>query len=428
MRGEPGNARPKKPKQCGLLCFAIIIAWLAIPSAHAQTDNSLSLGEAISHAIARNPDLPIFDLRIRALDGSRMTAGQLPAYELGLETEGIVGSGDQGVDTAEYTLSLSSVLEMGGKRQARIGIVDAEYDLVEAERRADVLDLLGRVTQTFISTLAIQEKIRVSAEAVDISEASYETVARRAQQGATSEADVFRAKAALAESRIELANLTANYEVQKANLAASWGETTADYSRLHGDLFRFEASGSFESLFERTANNPNIEVFANEQRVREAEVQLAQSQADSDIRWAIGARRLEATNDFSVVASASIPLFSGKRNRGQVRSALAAQEEVLYRKDNALLRLRAQLFEAYQTRKQYLEAFRVINKQIIPDLTEALSLTREGYERGRYSYLEWNAAQADLLSARHSLIETASSILLNQALIEQLTGQPLEGR
>ena len=69
-----------------------------------------------------------------------------------------------------------------------------------------------------------------------------------------------------------------------------------------------------------------------------------------------------------------------------------------------------------------------MNKQMIPDLTEALGLTREGYERGRYSYLEWNAAQADLLSARLSLIETASSILLNQALIEQLTGQPLEAK
>ena len=69
-----------------------------------------------------------------------------------------------------------------------------------------------------------------------------------------------------------------------------------------------------------------------------------------------------------------------------------------------------------------------MNKQMIPDLTEALGLTREGYERVRYSYLEWNAAQADLLSARLSLIETASSILLNQALIEQLTGQPLEAK
>jgi len=428
MLGEPANARPKNPKRRWSLCSAIIVIWLATPVAHAQTGSSLSLDEAIANAIARNPDLPIFDLRIRALDGSRMTAGQRPAYELGLETENIAGSGDQGIDTAEYTLSLSSVLEMGDKRQARIGIVDAQYDLVEAERRADVLDLLGRVTQTFISTLAIQEKIRVAAEAIDISEASYETVARRAQQGATSEADVFRAKAALAESRIEQANLIANYEVQKANLAASWGEMTADYSRLDGDLFRFDATGNFESLFERIANNPNIEVFANEQRVREAEVQLAQSQADSDIRWAIGGRRMEATNDYSVVASASIPLFSGQRNRGQLRSALAAQEEVLYRKDNALLRLRAQLFEAYQTRQQYLAAFRVINKQIIPDLTEALRLTREGYERGRYSYLEWNAAQADLLSARLSLIETASSILLSQALIEQLTGQPLESR
>jgi len=426
MLGQAANTQRKRPKQRWTVYIAALVACIATSSVQAQSSGQLSLGEAISHAIARNPDLPIFDLRIQALGGRRLTANQLPAYELSMETEGVIGTGDQRADTAEYTLSLSSVLEMGGKRQARLGVVEAEYSLVEAERRADALDLLGRVAQAFIATLAIQEKIVIAEDAIDIAETAYQTVARRARTGAVADAEVLRAKAALAEARIELANLTANFTVQKVNLAANWGEISPQYSRLQGDLFRFEPPGRFEDLFERVASNPNIEVFANEQRVREAEVQLTKSQADSDVRWAIGARRLEATNDYSVVASASIPLFSGRRNRGELQSAMAAREEVLYRRENALTRLRTRLFEAYQTREQYLDAYRVINDQIIPDLAKALRLTHEGYERGRYSYLEWNAAQADLLAARQSLVETASAILLNQVLIEQLTGQPLD--
>ena len=62
---------------------------------------------------------------------------------------------------------------------------------------------------------------------------------------------------------------------------------------------------------------------------------------------------------------------------------------------------------------------------MLPDLTEALSQTREAYERGRYSYVEWTAAQRELLAARRTLVDAATTALLNQALIEQLTAQPL---
>ncbi|MEB3733757.1 hypothetical protein ULF88_05490 [Halopseudomonas pachastrellae] len=61
---------------------------------------------------------------------------------------------------------MSSVLELGGKRQARVGLIDTRYGLVEAERRAETLDLLGQVTQRFVTTLALQEKLSLAAEAV----------------------------------------------------------------------------------------------------------------------------------------------------------------------------------------------------------------------------------------------------------------------
>jgi cobalt-zinc-cadmium efflux system outer membrane protein len=42
--------------------------------------------------------------------------------------------------------------------------------------------------------------------------------------------------------------------------------------------------------------------------------------------------------------------------------------------------------------------------------------------------VEWTAAQRELLSARQALVDAATTALLNQALIEQLTAQPLAGR
>jgi cobalt-zinc-cadmium efflux system outer membrane protein len=42
--------------------------------------------------------------------------------------------------------------------------------------------------------------------------------------------------------------------------------------------------------------------------------------------------------------------------------------------------------------------------------------------------VEWTAAQQDLLSAQLALVDAATTALFNQALIEQLTAQPLAER
>ena len=46
---------------------------------------------------------------------------------------------------------------------------------------------------------------------------------------------------------------------------------------------------------------------------------------------------------------------------------------------------------------------------MLPDLSDALSQTREAYQKGRYSYVEWTAAQRELLSARQALVAGAES-------------------
>ena len=242
------------------------------------------------------------------------------------------------------------------------------------------------------------------------------------------QAEVMRAKAALTRSRIEQSRALSEYESRKIALASLWGDTRLDFQSLEGDLFQFGSSDSFEILYQRVSESPAIQIYASERRVREAEVQLSRSQSESDIRWQVGIRRFEETDDTALTAGLSVPLFSGRRNRGEVQAALAARDEVQYRREDTLLRLHSRLFEAYRQRQQNIEAVEQIRGQMLPDLSDALSQTREAYQKGRYSYVEWTAAQRELLSARQALVDAATMALLNQALIEQLTAQPLAGR
>ena len=417
----------RRAMPCHFIIHAFCLLTLAFGSTLALAgEKPLTLSKALSRAMAQNPGLQVFDLRLQGLDGRRITADQNPALEAGLEVENFLGSDNlRGVDGAEYTLSLSSVLELGGKRQARVSVVDSRYGRVEAERRAETLDVLGQVTQRFVATLALQEKLQLAAEAVALAEATHEIVTRRADRGAAPQAEVLRARAALTQSRIEQSRLRAAYESRKMALASLWGDTSPDFQMLEGDLFQFGSSDNFDALYQRVSDSPAIQIYASEQRIREAEIQLVRSQSESNIRWQVGIRRFEETDDTALTAGLSVPLFSGRRNRGEVRAALAARDEVRFRREDTLLRLHSRLSDAYHLRQQSIATVEQVRGQMLPDLTEALTQTREAYENGRYSYVEWTAAQRELLSAREALVDAATTALLNQALIEQLTAQPL---
>jgi cobalt-zinc-cadmium efflux system outer membrane protein len=208
-------------------------------------------------------------------------------------------------------------------------------------------------------------------------------------------------------------------------LAQFWGKTEASFERLDGDLFDYEAAENFERLYERVKTSPAMEVFASETRMQEANVALARTKGRSDLNWQAGVRRFEESDDTGFVVGFSVPLFAGKRNRGDLNAALAARDSAQSARKFASLRLRGDLFQAYSLRNQNIEAVQKIKDTSIPALTSALKLTRLAYENGRYRYVELVAAQEELLATKQSLIDAASTALISQALIEKLTGQAL---
>ena len=194
---------------------------------------------------------------------------------------------------------------------------------------------------------------------------------------------------------------------------------------MSGDLFNITEAPSFNNLFEQVVDSPILEILAAEQRMAAADLELIRSQSSADVGWRLGVRRDQASGDSSLTAGISVPLFSGRRNRGNLDAAYAEQNQQTYRRDNAELRLRARLFEAWQTYRQSRASVEALRTTILPALESAQKQTRQAYEQGRYRYTDWVAAQREYLDGRRNLITAATTALHNQALIEQLTAAPL---
>jgi len=411
-------------------CYAFVIlsCCCAVPlTLQAATQQQiLSLNKAIERTLAQNPQLHQFTFVRQSLLAKRETSALKPGYRLGLDVENFSGSGEmKGLDSAEVTLALSSVLELGDKQASRISAIDARVDIFDLTQQAETLDVLGNLTSAFIISLTTQEQLNLSIEAVKLSEALLKKVRERATRGAASDAEVMRARAMLTQSGIHRSNILKKLDRQKVEMAKYWGETRADFSSLRGDLFAFGQSQSFAALYEKVKRSPAIEVFASEIRLKDAEIRLAKSQDSGDLSWQFGVRRFENTADNALTLGFSIPLFSQNRNRGGVRSALAERNVAEFKRASALLNLHDQLFKAYSQHQQNIETYQQLKTRVIPDLEKALAITREAYDRGRLKYQDWIAAQQELLSAKQQMIESASTALLNQAVIEQLTAEPL---
>jgi len=406
----------------GLAC-ALALQLMSLP---VWSDTSLTLAEAMEHALAKNPALQVFPLREKALQGSAMTDALRPALEAGVEFENFAGSGDtSGTDSMDTTLSLSSVLELGNKRDARIAVADARINQLQAEREVAALDVSGEVARRFLDALLAQERLELSREAETLATEMLQTVKRRNDVGAGTQTDVLRARASLEQAKLVTANAAGMARTTRILLASLWGDSEPDFLTVSGDLLAVGSQEPVNALFDRASRNPSIRALASDIRLRDAEIRVAQANSSRDINWSVGVRRFNETDDTALVAGMSMPLFSGQRNTGALQSAQAARDEAALQQEITLQQLKARLQVLHVQRQQSLDAVRSLKSSVIPLQEQALQSIRAAYASGQTGYQEWLISRQELLSARLALLDSADESHRLRIEIEQLTAEPL---
>lgn len=399
---------------------------IAAPETMASPAASLTLEQAAKKLLMQHPELQGYSWRLKAATGQAELAALNPDYRLAIDTENLLGSGDYaGVKSLELTVALSSVLELGDKRQARLATASAERALLLAQQQASSLDLVGELTQRFIRVLTLQQKQQLAVDNQTLAEQALQLVRQRVQSGAAPAAELLRAKVAVSQAQLQQGLLKAELESSKQALASLWGAPYADFSEVSGDLLQLADSVDFQLLYQRVLATPQLEVFAATARLQQAQLAQLQSQSIADISWQLGVKRSWDNRDVALVAGVAVPLFSQSRQQGAIKMALSEQEVQRLNQQYELQQLRARLYQAWQIHRASSMAVRDLQREILPLLQQALTETEQAYLGGRYSYADWLSARQALQEARLQLLDAASTALSNQALIEQLSGLPL---
>jgi cobalt-zinc-cadmium efflux system outer membrane protein len=408
-----------KAALAALWCCAL----LAVPAQATPPAPTLDLRQAFALTLERHPDLRRLPLQQAALIADADQAAQKPAWTVGASVENVLGTGAfRGADAAELTLSLGSVLEPQARRDARVGLAQSRLAGLDITAEGRRLDLLAEVARRYLEVLALQEEAAALDATVAQRRAAAAAARRRVGAGASPASVQLGAEAAVARADLELARTNAAAEAARRRLALMWGGDPV--GNVEGDLLALPDTPDFDQLVTLLEATPDLQRFAGEARLREARLQLAQTQARPDIEWEVGVRRLQGSEDWALMGGLSVPLGNRRRAEPAIRAARAELDSLAIEREAGELDLRATLAEAHGRLQVDALAVRQLTENVLPALERAESAAGQAYRAGALSYLEWAQLQAELLSARRDRLAAARDF--HRALIEiqRLTTEP----
>lgn len=413
-------------------CLTIVVcATIASTFASAQESITgvISLRDALETTLAAHPRLRSFPLRAEALLGEKETAELKPAFRVEAEIEDALGTGDiKDFTGAEATLRLSNVVEMGNKRAARVGLANRRIEVLDAEQQVVELDLLTDVVRRFIDVSSAQELVALQARATAIAEQTVSLLEPLVRAGQTPQLELDRANSALIRAQVAEQSAGAMLASARIRLANMWASNSPQFVAVESNLLTVGQAEPIESILAGLELNPDIEIYASEFRLLEAELQLAQSRRQGDIGWSAGIRHLKEIDDTGFAFGVSIPLFNKARASGAVRTARANMQEMEMRRLTTLNAISGEVLSLHQLLQQAVLEVNTLQQSVIPTLETVQEQIQTAYAAGNYSYVELISAQQEYLDAHLSLISSATNAHKIRAEIERLSGLPLTGQ
>lgn len=317
------------------LC-AIALASLSttlIASASAERRGGLTLNSVLQRTLASNPKLVAADRDIGIAAGRYKQAGAIPNPELLFELDDAFGTGNfRGLDSAQTLIGLGQLIELGGKREARVAVGAAELQNARWQREAVRLEVLSDTAVAFFNVLGGQRKIQIFDEQITALDRLTPLLQRRVDSGASSPGEIARARAAADLVRAERERTRTSLAIARRELAVLMGSPAVDFSSVDGDLSQVGRLPPFEALLRQLEQNPQLVRWTAIRAQKDAELLSARLKPIPDVKLEVAWKNIREhtelgnRSDQAFRLGAAIPIPVWDQNLGNIA---AAQEERL---------------------------------------------------------------------------------------------------
>jgi cobalt-zinc-cadmium efflux system outer membrane protein len=396
------------------------------PAAAPPQAAGLTLADALALALQRNPELAAFSQEVRAAEAAVLQAGALPNPVLELGGENLGNSRKAQAGDRTTTLQIGQLIELGGKRAARIRLAETGRDVAGRDYEAKRVEVLSLVAQRFVDVLAAQGRATLAAESVELAQQVADAVAKRVQAGKVSPVEETKARLAVASAQVELEQTRRELIAARQSLGALWDERRPRFQQAVGELARRVPLPDYEALAERLRGNPELVRWTTEIARRQAGVEAERAKAVPDVTVSAGVARFSQFSDQAYMVGVAIPLPLFDRNRGGILEANRRLDKAGDERRAAEARLLAELAQAYQRLAAIDKEIEVLGSTLLPGAQSAYEAATKGYRLGKFGFLDVLDAQRTLFQTRSQQLHALADYQRGTAEIERLVGGPLE--
>lgn len=402
------------------MLLALCLLWV-IPALATE----LSLAQALQRTLTHNPGLQLYPYQQRINDAAAISAGVRPNPELQVELADVLGTGESsGVKSAELTLSLSQLIELGDKRQQRLELTQWQSELTERQYQLDKVDALAATMRSFLQLLHQQALLNWAEQKIAMEQQALNLAKQRAQAGNVKDADLSRLELKVLQSRMEHKSLSATKQLNLRLLASHWAGQP-DFDAVSGDLTLLPALPALADVLTQLQQAPELQWWLTQQRVLESQLQLAKALGQADLTLGAGIRRNEQTDDNTVVLQLSLPLQLENPQQGTLLATQAATEQAQLQQQQRMQQLQLQTEHSYLQLTQLSEQIKDYQKAVLPLSQQVLEQIAAGYQLGIFDMTDLLSAQQEILLAKRNLIDLHYALHLQLLELERLTGLPL---
>ncbi len=429
--------------------------FLLAPGAQGQTAEpaAITLGEAVSIARARHPDVAKAKASADALKGKirEVKAQALPEVNFGSnamrwrDPSLLNASGldkfpaelrnalvPEPVNLFDYSITVKQPIYTAGKvgtalRLASIESEGAQLDVDRAEQ-----DLSASVVRAFYA-LMWAERYRLLVAATEEQRTQHLAMARaRFRGGVATEVDVLRSEVALANTRPDVVRADNAIRQARAQLNYYLARPVDFPTRAVGE-FEEKAwtEGDFETLVqEAMRRRPELQRLRIAERSAQATLDLAkaESRLRLDFSGAYGVMARLPSNLFNadytrwnMALNFTLPVFDGYRRSGLVYQASANQRAATLERQRVEQQVRLDLQQAWDEMAAAKETVTAAQANI-KQAERVLSMTQDNYKYGAATTLDVVDAQTALTEARTNLLRGLHDYALARSNLRYAAG------
>ena len=402
----------------------IHIILLFVGSTLASTNDSLTWEQCLDRTKAQSPELVAARAAVRELEYgvASASAGFLPQVDArasygraGVEIGGLWFESD---DTTGGSLNLSQDLFKGFGNIARRKSALARLKVGQEQYRQTLADVEQRLRLAYVEVLYADDLVDLTRKIAERRSNNVRLIQLRFDGGRENAGSLARSKAQLAQADFEVRQAERALTYAHRNLAAAMGEmdpVAGVDGVLHADSPRELVE--LELLMKQTTD-----YLIAETQVEAAEQGLRVTRSDRFPTVGLSARVAAGASDgwsqwggsWSAGVSASMPLFTGGRNRANV----AADKEKVIQSEMGLMDRANSLMASLQDQwNRYIDA--VENEGVQKELLDAEMLRAEistsKYKQGLLSYEDWDIIESNLINQGKTHLQRRRTSELEQA-------------